>query len=180
MIIELKISITDVEDSINPCSSLQSRMPKLMPKRLKYNFANSTAFTIGMLIKAEGVLNKDRYLFECSDGTNTLAMFIDEDDCLMVSVNGQSVDMGTFNNYSTFSTIIASFEILDDEVLVCVYNNGSISGSALLWKSPRLSARGRRGITVRTKWQSGKRESATPVRLGQRETACSATTGPDR
>ena len=83
-----------------------------------------------MHIKAEGVLNKDRYLFECSDGTNTLAMFIDEDDCLMVSVNGESLDMGPFNNYSTFSTIIASFEILDDEVLVCVYNNGYISSDS--------------------------------------------------
>ena len=54
------------------------------------------------------------------------------------------------------------------------------SGSALQWKSPRLSARGRWGITVRTKWQSGMQESATPVRSGQRETACTATAGPER
>ena len=51
------------------------------------------------------------------------------------------------------------------------------SGRASQWKSPRLSARGRQGITVRTKWQSGKRDSATPVTVDQRETACSATAG---
>ena len=31
----------------------------------------------------------------------------------------------------------------------------------LWWKTPRLSLRGRQGITVRTKWQSGTQEGNT-------------------
>ena len=34
----------------------------------------------------------------------------------------------------------------------------------LLWKAPRLSIWGRRGITVRTKWQSGIGKGDLPAR----------------
>ena len=47
----------------------------------------------------------------------------------------------------------------------------------LQWKSPRLSLRGRRGIAVRTKWQSGNADGQRCVVVLKGEPPPSATRG---